>query len=161
LAGNTVVVPYPSGDLVALRVSDGQVLWSETLSRTRTASSLTAMSDAARPAIDAGTVFAVGHAGRMVATAEKTGERLSSLTVPSIQGPWVAGETVFVVDTGAQLLANTRRDGKILWSIKLAAAPTWSGPVLAGNHLWLTSNKGHLITVEATTGRIVATQDLG
>ena len=42
--------------------------WSESLSRTRTASSMAAMSDTARPAIDGGTVFAVGHAGRMVAT---------------------------------------------------------------------------------------------
>ena len=63
------------------------------------ASSLAAMSDAARPVIDGGIVFAVGHAGRMVATSQKTGERLWSLTVASIQPPWVAGDSVFVVDT--------------------------------------------------------------
>jgi outer membrane protein assembly factor BamB len=159
--GNIVVVPYPSGDLVALRVSDGQAVWSESLSRTRTASSLAAMSDAARPAVANGTVFAVGHAGRMVATVQKTGERLWSLTVPGIQTPWVAGETVFVVDTGAQLMAITRGDGKILWTTKLAGAKTWSGPVLAGGHLWLTSNKGHLVSVAPATGKVVTTQDLG
>jgi outer membrane protein assembly factor BamB len=159
--GNIVVIPYPSGDLVALRVEDGQAVWSESLSRTRTASSLTAMSDAARPAIDKGTVFAVGHAGRMVATTQKTGERLWSLTVPGVQAPWVAGDTVFVVDTGAQLMAVTRRDGKILWTTKLPGAPTWSGPVLAGGNLWLVSNKGHLVSVDAATGRVLTTQDLG
>ena len=73
--GDIVVVPYPSGDLVALRVSNGQPVWTELLARTRTASSMAAMSDTARPAIDGGTVFAVGHAGRMVATTQKTGER--------------------------------------------------------------------------------------
>jgi outer membrane protein assembly factor BamB len=159
--GDIVVVPYPSGDVVALRIADGQPVWSESLSRTRTASSLTAMSDAARPAIDNGTVFAVGHAGRMVATVHKTGERLWSLTVPGIQAPWVAGDTVFVVDTGAQLMAITRGDGKILWTTKLAGAKTWSGPVLAGGHLWLTSNKGHLVSVDAATGKVATTQDLG
>jgi outer membrane protein assembly factor BamB len=159
--GELVVVPYPSGDLVALRVADGKPAWSESLSRTRTGSSMAAMSDTARPAIDGGTVFAVGHAGRMVATTQKTGERMWSLTVPSSQAPWVAGDSVFVVDTTGQLMAITRRDGKIQWTVKLPGANTWSGPVLAGNRLWLTSNKGHLIGVDATTGRVETTQDLG
>jgi outer membrane protein assembly factor BamB len=159
--GDVVVVPFPTGDLVALRVADGQPLWSESLSRTRTASSMAAMSDTARPVIDGGTVFAVGHAGRMVATAQKTGERLWSLTVPSSQAPWVAGDSVFVVDTGGQLMAISRREGKVQWTAKLPGNATWSGPVLAGNRLWLTSNKGQLISAEAATGRIVSTQDLG
>ena len=90
--GDIVVVPYPSGDLVALKVADGSAVWSENLSRTRTTSQLTSMSDAARPAIDSGTVFAVGHAGRMIATQAATGERLWSLNVPGTQPPWVAGE---------------------------------------------------------------------
>jgi outer membrane protein assembly factor BamB len=159
--GDLVVVPYPTGDVVALRVLNGQVAWTESLSRTRTGSSMAAMSDAARPAIDGGTVFAVSHGGRMVATTQKSGERLWSLTVPSIQAPWVAGEAVFVVDTGGQLMAITRRDGKILWTTKLPGSPTWSGPVLAGNRLWLTSNKGLLVGVDAFTGKVDTQQDLG
>jgi outer membrane protein assembly factor BamB len=161
IEGDVVVVPFPSGDIVALRINDGKVLWSDSLARTRTASSLTAMSDAARPAIDGGTVFAVGHAGRMIAVSYKTGERLWSLTVPSIQAPYVAGDSVFVVDTGGQLMAITRREGKIQWTAKLPGAATWSGPVLAGNRLWLVSSKGQLVNVEAQTGKVVGTQDLG
>jgi outer membrane protein assembly factor BamB len=159
--GDIVVVPFPTGDLIALRVADGKPAWSESLARTRTASSLAAMSDAARPAVDGGTVFAVGHAGRMIATTQKTGERLWSLTVPSIQQPWVAGDSVFVVDTAGQLMAITRRDGKIEWTTKLPDTTTWSGPVLAGTRLWLTSNKGQLVGVDPTTGKIMTTQDLG
>ena len=97
----------------------------------------------------------------MVATTQKTGERLWSLTVPSSQAPWVAGESVFVVDTGGQLMAITRRDGKIQWTTKLSGSNNWSGPVLAGNRLWLTSGKGQLVGVDATTGRIESQQDLG
>ncbi len=52
--GDIVVVPYPSGDLVALKASDGSNIWSENLARTRTTSQLASMSDAARPAIDNG-----------------------------------------------------------------------------------------------------------
>jgi outer membrane protein assembly factor BamB len=158
--GDTVIVPYPTGDLVALRTSSGQPMWQETLARTRSASSLSALSDAARPTLHGGVVYAVGHAGRMVATSQQTGERIWSLTVASIQQPWVAGDSVFVVDTGGQLIAITRNDGKIRWATKLPAG-TWSGPVLAGHRLWLTSSKGQLVGVDPINGKIASTQDLG
>lgn len=159
--GDIVVVPYPSGDLVALKVSDGTSLWSESLTRTRTTSQLASLSDTARPAIDNGTVFAVGHAGRMIATSARTGERLWSINVPGTQTPWVAGESVFVVDTAGQLMAISRRDGKVQWTMNLPGGGTWSGPVLAGGALWLTSSKGQLVGVDASAGRVTSQQDLG
>lgn len=158
--GEIVVVPYSSGDVVALRVSDGQQVWQENLARTKSASAIASLSDAARPVIDQGTVFAVGHGGRMVAAQSRTGERLWSLNVPGTQTPMVAGDSVFVVDTTGQLMAISRRDGKIQWTAKLPGT-TWSGPTLAGGALWLASSKGQLVSVEAATGKVLATQDLG
>ncbi len=161
IEGDVVIVPYPSGDVVALKTSTGQAMWNESLARTRVTSSLAAMSDAARPVIDGGTVFAVGHAGRMIATSARTGDRQWSLSIPGTQAPQVAGDTVFVVDTQGQLIALTKRDGKTLWSTKLQGGPLWSGPVLAGGKLWLVSSKGLLISVDATTGKPSGTLDLG
>jgi len=158
--GEIVVVPYPTGDLVALKVADGGAAWTESLTRTRTTNQLATLTNAARPAIDQGTVFAIGHAGRMVATKSKTGERVWSLNLPGTQAPWVAGDCVFVVDTTGSLLAITRQDGKIIWTVKLGAGP-WSGPTLAGNMLWLTSGKGQLVGVDAGTGKVATQQDLG
>src|SRR5690606_15598566 len=123
-------------------------------------SQISSMSDAARPAISGGVVFAVGHAGRMVATNAQTGERLWSLNVPGIQPPWVAGEYVFVVDTSGQLLAISKPSGKILWTIKLPEA-RWAGPVLAGGTLWLTSANGTLIGVDAASGRKTVEKKIG
>src|SRR5690606_21039141 len=71
--GNTVVVPYPTGDLVALSASGGEPLWQESLARSSVTASLGAMSDAARPVLYDDVVYAIGHGGRMVATAVKTG----------------------------------------------------------------------------------------
>ncbi len=159
--GDTVVAPFVSGDIVAVKVATGQAAWTESLARTRTASSLAAMSDAGRPAIDSGVAFAVGHAGRMVATQMRNGERLWSLTVPSIQQPWIAGDSVFVADTTGQLMAVTRRDGKVAWTMKLPGDGTWSGPVLAGNRLWVASSKGQLVNVDPATGKTAGTQDIG
>jgi outer membrane protein assembly factor BamB len=159
--GDVVVVPFSSGDIVALRLADGQQVWQESLARTRSASAIASMSDAARPAMEGGFTYAVGHGGRMIATQSRTGERLWSLNVPGTQTPWVAGDSVFVVDTTGQLMAITRREGKIQWTTKLAGTGTWSGPTLAGGFLWLASSKGQLTAVEAATGKVVSTQELG
>lgn len=159
--GDVVVVPYSTGDLVALRVTDGSGLWSESLSRSRTTSQLASMSDAARPVVDNGTVFAVGHGGRMIATAAKTGERLWSLTIPGTQPPYVAGDSVFVVDTSGQLMAIARKDGRTQWTVKLPGSTTWAGPVLANGILWLASKEGKLAGVDASTGRVTGEMDIG
>jgi outer membrane protein assembly factor BamB len=158
--GDTVVIPYPTGDLVALRASNGQPMWQEALARSGTASSLGAMSDAARPVLHGGVMYAVGHGGRMVASSQKTGDRIWSITVASIEQPWVAGDSVFVVDTSGQLIAVTRNDGKIRWASKLGAG-TWAGPVLAGSRLWLTSSKGQLVGVDPVNGKVASTDEIG
>lgn len=159
--GDVVIVPFPNGELVALKASDGTSVWTESLARTRTASSLGAMSDAARPAVDNGIVFAIGHAGRMVATSTRTGERVWSLNVPGIQMPYVAGDMIYVVDTTGQLMALGRRDGKAVWTTKLSGAKSWSGPVLGGGRLWLASDAGQLVGVNAVTGKVELQQSLG
>jgi outer membrane protein assembly factor BamB len=159
--GEIVVVPYPTGDLVALRASNGQPVWQESLARSAAGSSLGAMSDAARPVLHSGVMYAVGHGGRMIATSQRTGERIWSLSLASIEQPWVAGDSVFVVDTGGQLIAITRTDGKIRWATKLPGKGPWAGPVLAGNRLWLVSSKGQLAGVDAMSGRVTANHDMG
>jgi len=161
VSGDLVVAPYPSGDVIALRASDGQAAWTETLTRARTTSAMSAMSDAARPVIEDGVVYAVGHAGRMVATRARNGERVWSASIASTQAPVVAGDNVFVVDTNGVLTALSRKDGKVRWTAKMPGAKTWSGPVLAGNRLWLASTKGQLVGVEATTGRVISQATIG
>ena len=159
--GDIVVAPFPSGDILALKVADGSSLWTENLARTRTTSQLTSLSDAARPAIDSGVAFAIGHGGRMVATQVKSGERIWSLNVPGTQTPWVAGDSVFVVDTTGQIMAIARHDGRVRWTAKLPGGTTWSGPTMASGTLWLVSNKGQLVGVEAATGRVSSQQEIG
>lgn len=161
VAGNVVAVPFPNGDLAVLSADAGTAMWSESLARSHTSSALAGMSDAARPVIDGDMIFAVGHAGRMIAARVATGERVWSLDVPGTQAPWVAGQMVYVVDTEGKLMAVHRNDGLLRWTIKLPGARTWSGPTLAGSMLWLTSHKGQLLGVDAATGRVVQRLGVG
>ena len=159
--GDVVSVPYPNGEVVAIQISTGTPLWSDSLARTRAASSFASMSDAARPAVSNGVVYAVGNSGRMIATSQQTGERLWSANIPGSQTPWVAGQHIFVVDTDGRLSALNRESGQINWAVKLPDARTWSGPALASGTLWLASNKGGVVGVDAVSGRVAQKLSVG
>lgn len=160
VSGDNVVVPFSSGEVTAYQISSSSSMWTESLSRRRVGAAMSRVNDPARPVIDNGVVFAVGHGGRMVATRLKTGERLWTQNVASTQMPAVAGKSVFVVDSGGQLVALARNSGKIHWMTELPKSRSWSGLLLAGGKLWAISSEGLLIGVEATTGKIATKLDL-
>ncbi len=160
VSGGIVVAPYPSGELIAIDIETGSPVWTETLSRS-SRGAISALRNASRPVISGGTVFAIGHGGRMIASSLKTGERLWSQNIPGVQAPWVAGGVVYVVDLHGELMALTAKEGKLLWKSRLPGGGRWSGPVLAGNRLWLVSTKGMLVGVDAKLGSVSAKRDLG
>ena len=55
----------------------------------------------------------------------------------------------------------SRRDGKALWSARLSGGKSWAGPVLAGGRLWLASDTGKLVGVNAIGGKVESQLDLG
>ena len=156
-----VVAVFPSGDVTAFGLGNGQPAWKESLSRTSETSAAGILADPARPVIDHGVVFVAGHGGRMIAVSEAGGERLWSLNVTSTQMPWPAGDTVYVVDVTGKLMALTRAEGKVRWLTQLPGSARWNGPVLAGGKLWLVSAEGSLVGVDARSGQVSSTTALG
>ncbi len=158
--GKTLVVSYPSGEVTALDTATGEPRWKDSVSGGVIGSSLTTIGDAARPVIEGGVVYAGNRTGRLVATKLTNGERVWSRDIRAAQTPWVAGDSLFVVDTNRRLYALNRKTGKVRWVTTLPDAKTWSGPTLAGGKLWLASNKGLLVGVDAKTGQVATKRDL-
>lgn len=165
-----VVLPLSSGELFGLRPENGQVTWEDNLSAVRRTGSLSSISDIrGLPVIDQGVVYAVSFSGRMVALDEVSGQRVWQREVGSAQMPWAAGENVFIVTDEQQLAALTRQQGDIRWVVQLPRYEendkdkpiVWSGPVLAGNRLFLVSNIGDMMEVDPQSGKTVAATKLG
>ena len=164
VAGSIVVVPYSSGELFAIRVQNGTPVWSDSLTRTGNLTSLSSLNDiAGRPVIDRDRVFAVSHSGRMVSIDLRTGERVWTKDISSVQTPWVAGDWVFIVTSDQQVAALSRRDGKTRWITSLPRFEdpedrtepiSWSGPVLAGDRLVLVSTGGEAVSLSPYSGKI-------
>lgn len=160
VSGDTVVVPYPSGEVVAYSISAKRPVWVDSLSRSESGASLATLADPARPVIDRGVVYAIGNSGRMIATAQKTGERLWSKRIRGTQMPWAAGNAVYVVDVNGVLVSLARDSGKVRWIAELPQSSQWSGPVLAGGRLWLVSSDGVMVSVDAQSGSVASQRDL-
>jgi len=161
VSGGIVVAPYPAGDIAAYEAGSGKAAWTDSLTRSSETTAAGILGDPARPVIDHGVVFAVSHGGKMIASSESLGERIWSRNLASTQMPWVAGDTVYVVDLSGKLLALARADGNVRWVVNLPESSRWSGPVLAGGKLWLVSGQGLLVGADARTGQLVSNIDLG
>ncbi len=158
----SVVAGYSSGELVAYRYENGRVLWSDALARTSISTEVGALTDIdADPIIDQGRVFALGQGGRMAAYELVTGQRVWEIRVAGISTPAIAGDWIFALTDDARLLAIARSSGKIRWISQLQqyrdmedkeGGIFWTGPVLAGNNLWVANTRGQIYKVSVAEG---------
>jgi len=167
----TVIAGYSSGELVAYRYENGRSLWADALARTSISTQVGTLTDIdADPIIDNGRVYALGQGGRMAAYELVTGQRIWELNLAGISTPAIAGEWIFTLTDDARLLAIARSTGKVRWLTQLAEYRNvekkkdpifWTGPVLAGNSLWLVNSRGELWRVSTGEGSAQLYQELG
>ncbi|MEO0411969.1 MAG: PQQ-binding-like beta-propeller repeat protein [Pseudomonadota bacterium] len=166
-----VVAPYSSGELFALRVENGRVAWTDTLSRAGRLTALASLNDIDGGAvIDRGTVYALSHSGRMVAIDYSTGGRIWEANVGGLSTPWVAGDYIYAVTEEAQLVCILRRNGQVRWVTQLQRFDDpddredvihWVGPILAGDRLIIGSSNGFLVSLSPYTGDVLSGRSIG
>lgn len=170
VAGEFVVVPYSSGELYAIRVQNGRVAWTDTLTRSGGVTALSELDDiAGRPVVDRDFVFAISHSGIMAAININTGDRVWTRDIGGIQTPWAAGGFLYVLTVDSQLLCLDRKDGRVKWIHQLQrwedpgaldGAIVWSGPVLVSNRLVLVSSEGYAISLSPYTGELLGRMEI-
>lgn len=170
VAGDTVIVPYTSGELFALRIDNGTPEWSDMLTKSGNVTALSELDDiAGRPVVDRDMVFAISHSGTMAAININTGERVWTRDIAGTQTPWAAGDYVYVLNTTGQVLCLTRKTGEVKWIHQLPrwthpeqrdGAIVWSGPVLVSNRLILTSSNGKAVSISPYTGGLMGRVDI-
>lgn len=168
--GDVVVVPFSSGELIALRAANGRVLWSDSLAAARRTDQVSTLSHIrGRPVIDRGRVFALSHGGIMVAIDLRSGRRLWERQIGGLESPWVAGDYLYVLTSESEIACLARDDGRILWveglpryrdEKKKKGPITWAGPVLASDRLIIAGSHGQALTVSPYTGEIIGAEKM-
>jgi outer membrane protein assembly factor BamB len=170
VSGDYVVVPYSSGELFALRLENGRLLWADNLSGVRQSNAVAGLASIrGNPVIDRGVVYAASHAGRLGAIELRSGERIWDKELSVAEDVWVAGDYLFFVTTTGEVVCLTRTDGRIRWVHALPRFANeknqedpirWSGPVLAGDRLLLVNNLGKIAAVSPYTGAFLGDTSL-
>jgi outer membrane protein assembly factor BamB len=167
VAGDTVVVPYSSGEVIAFDVGSGDLKWSDAVVRSSRTMAVSGFSDvAASPVIQDGVVYASGVSGRTIGVRLSDGERVWEQNVGSAATPAVSGNALFIIDLADNMVAMDRSTGKVFWRTELPVLrkkrffSVWTGPTLAGSLLWAVSNDGRMIGVDPATGNIAVDREL-
>lgn len=160
----TVIAGYSSGELIAYRYENGRQLWSDALARTSISTQVGSLTDVdADPIIESGRVYALGQGGRMAAYELTTGQRVWELNLAGISTPAIAGDWIFTLTDEGKLLAIQRATGRVRWLTQLDRYRRvakkrgdifWTGPVLAGDRLWLASSGGEVVAVNPRDGAV-------
>jgi outer membrane protein assembly factor BamB len=164
----TIIAGFSSGELIAYRYENGRSLWADALARTSISTEVGALTDVdADPIIESGRVYALGQGGRMAAYELVTGQRIWELNLAGISTPAVAGEWIFTLTDDARLLAIARGSGKVRWisdlgrwrNVEKKKDPIfWTGPVLAGNRLWVANSEGQIHRADPADGSLTLFQ---
>lgn len=167
---DVVIAPFSSGELVALRVQNGGVLWQDSLSSSARLTPLASLNDiAGGPAISDGYVIASAQSGVMTAFDLRTGQRVWSQPAGTLSIPLVVADLVFVVTTDGQVAAMSKLDGSTLWLTQLEnfknqekrkERTVWTGPIMAGNRLVVASSRGDVFMIDPRSGSILKEMDV-
>jgi outer membrane protein assembly factor BamB len=169
--GSVVIASYSSGEIVALRLENGRVIWSDTLTAQRRTDPVSTLAHIrGRPVIDRGRVIASSNSGRTVAIDLRTGSRLWEQKIGSADSVWVAGEFIYLLSTGGEIVCLARRNGGVKWVRQLQRFEDeedkegpiyWSGPVLAGDRILVGSSHGEFWSISPYTGKLLGQVDVG
>ena len=165
VVGETVIAPFASGELVALRVQNGGVLWQDALSSAGQLTPLATLNDiAAGPVIADGYVIATAQSGVISAFDLRTGQRVWTQPAGSLGFPLIAGDFVYTVTTDGVVVCLSKLDGTVVWTQQLQAYKNekkrkkrvaWAGPILAGDRLLVMSSQGKAVVVNPYDGSII------
>lgn len=162
-ADDKIVIPvFSSGDIVALRVENGAVEWSDSLANSLRLGGIAGLSDIrGLPVMKDDVVIAVSFGGKMAAFDKRNGTRLWQREISSAETPWVAGDTIYLLSADYKLMALNIHSGDILWisDIQKFKDPkdregliAWTGPIMINGRLLLAGTNGQMIEYNPRNG---------
>ena len=167
-AGSEVVIAGSAGEVSVYDAATGDLFWADSLASFNPRTPLQELGDVrAHPIHDGKLIFVVSQSGRMVAYQASTGIDIWEQALTSIEMPWVAGDTIYVVTIDGRLYALRRNDGKARWSVELPGAlpenmiasetvPRYTAPIVLSNNVFVIGRSGTGYVFDAQTGSAVS-----
>ena len=145
ITGNVVVAGFDGGQLVALSLADGQLLWESRVALPTGQTELERLADMdTDPVVADGVVYAVTFQGRVSAFDLGTGRPLWQRELSSYAGMGIGRRMLYVTDDQSHVWAIDRSNGSSLWRQDGLARRQVTAPVEFGDYVVVADYQGHV-----------------
>ena len=161
------------GEIALHRVDNGDLLWADSLASLSPVTPLQELGDVlAHPIHDGEQIYVISQSGLLSAYEARTGFQIWEHPVAGVQMPWLAGESLFVLAVEGHVISLRKSDGAVRWITALDGSGTlgaskpgtvtdYFGPVVASGIVYVISENGKLVSLNADTGAVISSQSLG
>jgi outer membrane protein assembly factor BamB len=166
-----VIAPYSSGEIIAYLASNGRRLWTDAISSAGRFTPISEINDiGSRPVLAGGLVFASSQSGVTIAIDGRSGARIWTKPIGSVQPPAMTGLQMFVIGTDGKLACLNSSTGEAYWVVQLQQFEkqerkkkriSYSGPIVASNRIVVVSSTGEMLAFSPQTGEQVGKLKLG
>lgn len=162
IEGGTVYLGYDSGDIVALRLEDGSVLWEQEVAAGEGRTELERMVDIDGDIVAAGSeLYVAAYNSRIVALDTGSGRPLWTRDMSVYGGLSLAGDRLLASDAAGTVWALDRRTGASLWRQDALAHRWLTTPGVHGSHVVVGDLEGYLHWLSLESGSLSARARVG
>lgn len=170
--GRVVILPFGSGEVMAVLPKTGIRLWSSVVAGGRKTEARSEIPDiAADPVVVRGKVHVANQAGRMVTLVLEDGKPLWTAPEGTLSQILPAGSAIFLVSDENELVRLSAQDGELVWKVPLPGRSEKSrwrrrntavnyGPILAGGRLIVASSDGKIRLFDPVSGALEGTREI-
>jgi outer membrane protein assembly factor BamB len=160
-SGDSVIVGFPGGRLVAIALSNGASRWDSAVSEPKGATEIERLADVfGSIGLTDNQVCAASYQGRIACFDATSGEQQWARDMAAGAGVAIGGEELVGVDAASTIQAFTRASGTARWVCKLLARRGLSTPVADERWVAVGDREGYVHFLNATNGNLVGRVDL-
>lgn len=157
-----VFVGYDDGSVVALRLSDGSVVWNQTIASPEGRTELDRLADIGQQmVIVASDLIVSSYKSRIVSLAADSGRLLWFKDISSATGVQVDRTSLAVSEKNDDLWMLDRRNGATLWKVDQLTNRGLTRPAFYGGYVVVGDKEGYLHWLDSEIGSFVARKRAG
>lgn len=157
ISGNAVVVGFANGKVGKFNLSNGAILWLQSIASPKGSFPIQRMIDiTASPIISNGIIYATTYQGNIAALELSTGQVVWNHTLSAYTGIALQGSNVYVTDASSHVWKFQQDNGGVSWRQKALQARLISAPALLNNAVIVGDGQGYIHWLQMSNGEIIA-----